>query len=199
MAKNYLLQFGSGNPANKAGLAPTFIVFKTTPGGTDATPPGITQLPIATGLYYFTYGPTNSISFVVDGATTGLSSQERYISGLLDPIDAVDEQLTAVNATMISNFVTIGTTLVAIGNSLSVLGGSFVNFGALLGTTGSTFGGISVEPTTIFGYLKRSQEFMEGNSTFTKASGFWNIYSRGSSNLLATKTLADTSTQVTKV
>ncbi len=173
---NYLIQFGTGLPSAFTGLTPTFLTFKTIPGGTNVTPPGITEIPTSTGLYYFNYAATNSIVFTVDGFTTGLSSSSRYISGEISALDEVDVQIAA-----------LGVTVTSIGNSLG-----------LIGSLGSTFGGLTTNPGTIFGYLKRAQEFNEGNSNFTKASGAWDIYSRGSSTLLATKTLADTASQVTK-
>lgn len=186
---NYLLQFGTGNPSSYSGLAPTFITFKTIPGGTNVTPPpGITEIPTATGLYYFTFGATTSVIFTVDGATTGLSDPIRYISGEVSALDQLDVNLAAQ-----------GATLVAIGNSLSVFGSSFASLNALIGTSASSFGDSTTNPGTVFGFLKRLQEFNEGNATFTKSSGFWSIYSRGSSYLLAQKTLADTATNVTKL
>lgn len=188
MAKNYLVVFGSGSPATNTGLAPTFTVFKTTPGGVNATPPGITEIPTATGLYYFTYGPTNTIGFVIDGATTGLSSSNRYVPGVLDPLDAVDEQLTALGSTILMG-------MTSTGNSL-LFGISSID--ARLGATTSSFGATSTDPGTVFGYLKRAQEFDEGNSTFNKSSGVWSIFSRGSSTQIASKTLADSAGTVTK-
>lgn len=157
--KNYLVIFGSGNPTAVTGLTPTFLVFKTTPGGTNATPPGITEIPTSTGLYYFTYGPTNSISFVIDGGSSLSSSAVRFIPGLLDPIDAVDESI---------------------------------------GTTESSFGSTSTDPTTLYGYLKRAQEVSEGDASFDKSTSIWSVSSRGSSTLLFTKELDNTSSGVDK-
>lgn len=165
MAKNYTVAFGSGNPASNTGLTPTFTVFKTTATGTNATPPGITEIPSSTGLYYFTYGPTNAISFVIDGGSA-LSSLARYVVGQLDPADAVDEGIS----TMLSE----------------------------IGTTASSFGTTATDPATLYGYLKRLQEFNEGNQTFDKSTSAWAIYSRGSSTMLASKTLNDSSGNVTR-
>lgn len=156
--KNYLLIFGNGNPSGNSGLSPTLTVFKTTPGGTNVTPPGITQVPTSTGLFYFSYGPTNSISFVADGGST-LSATARYISGLLDPSDAVDE---------------------------------------LIGTTASSFGTTAVDPTDLFGYVKRLQELQEGNASFDKTTSVWTIYSRGSSTLLRSKSFSDSTSTISK-
>ena len=186
---NYLLQFGTGNPSSFSGLAPTFITFKTIPGGTNVTPPpGITEIPTATGLYYFTFGATTSVVFTVDGATSGLSDPVRYISGEVSALDQLDVNLAAQ-----------GSTLVAIGNTLAAMGSSFAPFLSLIGTTTSSFGDSTTDPLTVFGYLRRLQEFNEGNANFTKSSGFWSIYSRGSSYLLAQKTIADTASNVTKL
>lgn len=210
MAKNYLVVFGSGSPATNTGLAPTFTVFKTTPGGTNATPPGITEIPTATGLYYFTYGPTNTIGFVIDGATTGLSSSNRYVPGVLDPADAIDEQLSQVGSSMIAGFTYLGSSimlgLTGLGQSLAFgftsIGQSlifgFTSIDAKIGATTSSFGTTSTDPGTVFGYLKRALEFNEGNSTFAKSSGVWSILSRGSSTQIASKTLADSAGTVTK-
>lgn len=196
MAKNFLLQFGTGLPSLNTGLAPTFSVFRVIPGGGATTPPGITELPTTTGLFYFTYGMSagsNAIAFVVDGFTSALGSA-RYIAGELDPSQFVDEQLTAQ-----------GTTLVAIGNSLTALGNSF-GFGssllAVIGSTASSFGTTAADPATVFGFLKRLQEFNEGNSNFAKTSGVWDIYARGNavgaSTQLIQKTLTDSGSIVTK-
>lgn len=156
--KTYFLAFGSGNPTSNTGLAPTFTVFKTAGGSLVSGAPGITELPTSTGLYYFTYGPTSPIVFLIDGGSA-LSTSIRYIPGALDPIQSVDEKV---------------------------------------GTSADSFGSTSVDPTTIFGYVKRGQEFNEGNSTFTKSTGVWDILSRGSSTMLIEKTLTDTTGTVTK-
>lgn len=159
MAKNFLISFGSGNPATFTGLTPTFTVFKVLPAGGATTPPGITEVPSSTGLYYFTYSPLSAIAFVIDGGSA-LNSTIRYISSALDPIQAVDEAI---------------------------------------GATTSSFGGTATDPATLYGYLKRLQEFNEGNATFTKSSGVWDIYSRGSSTLLIEKVLTNATATTTKV
>lgn len=70
----------------------------------------------------------------------------------------------------------------------------------VLGSTASSFGSTSADPSTVMGYVKRNQEWNEGNSTFGKSSGVWNVSSRGSSTLLAQKTVTDSAgaTNVTK-
>ncbi len=68
-----------------------------------------------------------------------------------------------------------------------------------VGWTGSGFGSTSSDPGDIFGMVKRNQENFEGNATFLKSSGVWNIFSRGSSTLLSVKTLTQDTTGVTKL
>jgi hypothetical protein len=157
MSKSYYLKFGTGDPADKTGLSPTFVIFSA--GGlTSVVAPGITETPAASGLYRFDYGPTLSILFKADGGAA-LASGDRYIIGSLDPIQAVDEKV---------------------------------------GTVNDSFGSTSVDPTTVLGYVKRNLEFHEGNAIFTKATGLWDIYSRGSSTLLKEKALTNTTTSATK-
>lgn len=67
-----------------------------------------------------------------------------------------------------------------------------------IGTTSDSFGSTAVDPSTVIGYLKRNQEFSEGNAVFTKSSGLWDIYSRGSSTLLREKALTNTTSSATK-
>ena len=68
----------------------------------------------------------------------------------------------------------------------------------VVGTVSDSFGSTSTDPTTVLGYLKRDQEFNEGNAVFDKATGVWSIYSRGSSTLIQTKTLTNDTTSATK-
>jgi hypothetical protein len=67
-----------------------------------------------------------------------------------------------------------------------------------VGFTTDSFGSTSADPSTLLGYAKRQQEFNEGNAVFTKATGIWDVYSRGSSTLLAEKTLTNTTTAAGK-
>lgn len=102
----------------------------------------------------------------------------------------------------------LGTTNVAIGTSITAQAVTILSYLptlsavnatiiGLIGTAASAIGSTSVDPTDLFGYLKRAQEFREGNQTFSKTSGVWSISSRGNT-LLATKTLSNSSTTVTK-
>jgi len=158
VAKLYWFKFGSGDPATRAGLSPTFILF-VNPEGATLVPPGITE-PGGHGLYQFQYGATQGMGFVLDGATTGLIDSERYLSGNVDPVDGIDEQI---------------------------------------GTTGDSFGTTATDPSTVLGFLKRSQEISEGDNLYTKSSGKWQLFNRGSTTLLREKTIADGSASITKL
>lgn len=174
MSKQYVLRFGTSNPNTYVGLTPTFTSFVSILAGTSLAPPGITSLAAAgsTGLYYFTYGPSLAISFIVDGGSS-LNPNERFITGILDPIQAVNEQCDVI----IAQGVTIT---------------------ANIGTTASSFGATNVDPSTLYGYLKRLQEWNEGDASFNKSTGQWEISSRGASTLLRVKTLTNATSLVTK-
>lgn len=156
--KTYGVVFGGGDPRLNSGLSPTFLLFYRADTGVTLAPPGITEIFVGSGQYRFQYGPTIPIFFLIDGGAA-LAASSRYVSGDLDPIQAVDEQV---------------------------------------GMPDASIGSTSVDPTSLFGYAKRNQEFLEGNQVYLKATGVWNIYSRGSSTLLATKTLTNDTTDVTR-
>lgn len=67
------------------------------------------------------------------------------------------------------------------------------------GYTGSGIGSTSVDPSDLFGAIKRRQEFQEGPQTFIKSSGIWDVYSRGASTLLVQKTLTSSVSGVTAI
>lgn len=95
MAKQYWLKFGSGSPAPFTGLTPTFTIFSA--AGLTALPaPGITEMPSGSGLYSFMYAPTLSIVFTADGGAA-LSSSDRYITSVLDPIQTVDQKVGTID------------------------------------------------------------------------------------------------------
>lgn len=211
--RDYFAVFGSGNPATKTGLAPTFITFVTS-SGANGTPPAISE-PGAKGIYKFSYDASATlIAFVLDGATTGLATSDRYVVGVLDPQDTFGVTLNAIGLSLTgfantaialgSTGVALGTTAVALGNTSVALGTTGVAIGTTalsylggIGTPASAIGSTSVNPTDLFGFLRRAQEFMEGNQTYTKATGALQFYSRGNT-LIAQKTVSDTSTQTTK-
>lgn len=215
--KTYILRFGFGDPRTYTGLAPTMLIFADNAGATIA-PPAITEALAGSGIYKFSYGTTVPISFLADAATTSPGPQGRYVVGSLDPADRADEYgttLVAIGTTNVALGITavaLGTTAVALGITNVALGTSAVALGTTilangtslnvvvtgLGSTASSFGTSSADPVDLFGYMKRILENLEGNQTFTKPSGSLAIYSRGSSTLLTTKTIANSVSLVTK-
>lgn len=158
MSVDYFLVFGQGDPSQNSGLAPTFTVFQN-PSGGSTTPPSISELN-STGIYTFNYAPKGPIAFVVDGATTGLASSDRYIRGALDLGDE--------------------------NNNL--------NFGSISDSIGDD----STDPTTLFGFILRIREWLEGDSTYNKANGQWAVKERSGVTTLQTKTIVDNGSTVTK-
>jgi len=65
-----------------------------------------------------------------------------------------------------------------------------------IGTVADTIGTTNVDPTTIFGYEKRAQEFFEGDKVYTKATGVWQNNTRGGT-LIVQKQLTNTTSQAT--
>lgn len=66
-----------------------------------------------------------------------------------------------------------------------------------------SFGSTLSDPTTIAGYCRRNLEFNEGDKIYTKATGLWDVYSRGATEglsggtLLREKVLTNTVTSAT--
>lgn len=65
-----------------------------------------------------------------------------------------------------------------------------------IGTVADSIGTINVDPTTLFGYEKRAQEFFEGDKVYTKATGVWQNNTRGGT-LIVQKQLTNTTSQAT--
>ena len=209
--KTYWLKFGPTSAADYTGLFPTFTIFNSL-GITALAAPGITEIPAASGLYRFQYDPSTSIVFQCDGGAT-LATNLRYINGSLGPNDKVDEDLAilgssvaalsstqlAIGSSLNALSVGLGSSVSALGETLSGVGGTVFAVNGALGTTASSFGNTAMDPDTVFGAVKRIQEILEGNATFSKSDGTWNIYSRGSSTLLRVKSLTDGQTSATKV
>ncbi len=192
MSKQYVVQFAvPGAPSLLAGFSPTFLQFRVVPGGGSTTPPGITEIPTSTGLFYFTYDPVSPIAFVIDGGAS-LQLSARYIAGSLDPVQKVDEQLTGQGNTLRA----IGSSLIALGNTILAQGSTSGAVGAIIGGLADSFGTTLTDPTTVFGYLKRLQENLEGNNVFTKSSGVWQVWSRGTTYVLGASTYPGASTQI---
>lgn len=213
---SYYLRFGADAPSNHSGLSPTFISFRNASGGA-TTAPAIAEVS-TTGIYTFAYEPFGSINFVVDGNTSGLGSTDRYVAGALDVIDkstqlfAYGDTLTALGATLVAlgttsvalgtTSVALGTTSVAIGTTLTGYGVSLYALGlsnaALIGNTTSLIGDNSTAPTSVFGFLKRTREWLEGDSTYTKATGVLQNYDISGATLLSQVTIDDSGPTVTR-
>lgn len=158
MAKTYGLVFTTSDPRTTTGLTPTLIQFWDMATGGTLPPPGITELFVGSGVYQFSYAATGPVYFLADGGSI-VADTDRYLEGILDPIQSVDERL---------------------------------------GTVADSFGSTSVDPTTVLGYLKRLQEWLEGNANFAKSTGTWQVFSRGSSTMLQQKALTNTTSSATK-
>jgi len=92
--KYYLLRFGSDNPTSFSGLSPTFTLFEMGPTlpWASVTSPGISEISTGSGLYTFAYNATLPVAFTVDGGAA-LAASSRYIVGILDPIQSVDQKV----------------------------------------------------------------------------------------------------------
>lgn len=114
---------------------------------------------------------------------------------------AFGQTLVALGSTNSANISGIGSTLVGIGNTQFAFGQSLVSLGTtlsgVLGTSASSIGSTSIDPTTAMGFLMRAQELAEGNNTYTKATGILDLFTRGGT-LLREKTIADSTIQTTK-
>lgn len=210
------VSFSQSNPSTYPSLAPTLVTFMNMLDGTTIAGPGVTQL-AGTGIYMFAHQTSTPFYFKMDAITTSTAS-DRYVYGVLGPIQQVDIQLTQLATTLASynssagaNFSTLtaysvsltatSSTLVAIGTTtISLIGTGTTNSAEILlriGTTASSYGTTTTDPGDLYGFLKRNQEFLEGDQTFSKTSGVWNISTRGGT-LIQTKTLSQTSSQVSK-
>lgn len=196
--KTYTVRFNSGNPTLVTGLNPTLPYFSVANTGQTLVGPTISEINSGWGIYQFQWGTTTPIAFLADGATSSLGSN-RYVTGQLDPSDRSDEYGTTLVAIGTSNIalgttnVALGTTNVAIGTSiLSAVGGSALNsLVTLIGSTLSSFGDSVTDPNTLFGYLRRNMELMEGQQNYLKGAGSWNMYDRSGATLLRTRTIAN--------
>jgi hypothetical protein len=198
-AKVYFLKFGSGDPRPNTGLAPTFLQFYDSSGQTLA-PPSITEVKYggatASGVYGFSYligqSTINSIYFLaysVTAVSSGITS-DRYITGVLDPVLAIDQAIGISSINM-------GFTLIGIGSSLN----SILPLNAAIGSTASSFGTQSSDPVTIFGFVKRIQELLEGDQVYQASGGTFLMYNRGAAGtttLLRAKSLVNSGSAVTK-
>lgn len=110
-------------PVTSTGLSlssASFLVFKKTSDGsspTNAAPSTITE--IGHGLYKFTYTPAEDVVFVLDGGATITSASDRYVRGVLSPMDERLDATVSTRATQTSVDAvqaTASTTQTAVGN-----------------------------------------------------------------------------------
>lgn len=146
---------------------------------------------------------TSALGSTVSGIAATLVAQGSTVVGIGTTLVAQGSTVVGIGTTLIAQGATIvgiGTTLIAEGSTLLAIGNTLaaVNF-AGIGSTASTFGSTSADPDSLFGYLKRIQELIEGNQDFNKSTGAWEMWSRGSSTMLRLKTLTNSTTGVTKV
>ena len=205
--KTYLLKWGSGDPRPNTGMTPTFLQFFDSTGQTYA-PPSIAEVKYggstATGIYGFSYAigistlnPIYFLAYSVTTVSSGLTS-DQYITGVLDPVLAIDQAIGITTINLGSTVLGIGITLLAIGTTLP----SIMAFNSsFIGSTASSFGTTGVDPTTVFGYLKRLQELLEGDQVFSAAGGTFLMYNRGAlgtTTLLRSKLISNSGSSVTK-
>lgn len=136
------------------------------------------------------------VSLSAQGTTLG------YLGIMGGSLSVMGASLAVMGSSLSAQGVTIGAigvSVAAMGTTLSGIGTSFVAGSSLIGSASDSFGTSSVDPTTLFGFMKRIQELQEGDSIYTKATGVWAIYNRGSTTVLRQKTITDSATQVTKV
>lgn len=147
---------------------------------------------VAFGLTLFGQGSTN-LGF---GATNFALNTLNFAQGV--SMIALGTTTVALGTTGVA----LGVTGLAVDNLILAQGVTNFAVGislyALIGTSADSFGTTAVDPSTLFGFLKRNQEFWEGNQTYAKATGLFDFYNRGSSTLLREKTISDSSSSTTK-
>ncbi len=185
---------GSLDPADRADEYGTSLVAL----GTSNIALGTTNM--ALGTSNIAIGTTN-IAFGTSNFALGTSNIALGMTSV-----AIGTSIYALEQTLGSTLVAIGNTSIALGitnvaisTSLSATSVTITVAVAGVGAISSTFGGSGSDPIDLFGYMKRIQENLEGNETFTKTTGALQIYSRGSSALLITKTITNGTSTVTKV
>lgn len=67
-----------------------------------------------------------------------------------------------------------------------------------IGATTDGIGDSSTDPTTLYGFLKRVENYLEGQSIYTKSSGVLQSYDKTGATLLVSRTISDAGSTVTK-
>lgn len=140
---------------------------------------------IAIGTTLFGQGATN-LAF---GATNVALGTSNFAQG---------STMLGYGVSIYAEVQAIGVTLSGIGITVSGFGGSLGTLMALIGSTTSSFGDVSTQPVTLFGFLRRVTENLEGDSQYVKVSGIWTIMDSAASVTLAVKTITNSATMVVK-
>lgn len=150
---------------------------------------------VALGTSNIALGTTN---FALGTTAVAIGTSSIALGTTAVAIGTSNIALGTTNIALGTSNVALGTSNFAANTTLLAMGTSNAYIIASIGSSNSSFGTNTTDPTDLFGYLKRVQELLEGNNTYTKSTGVLDIYSRGSSQLLREKTFANNSTQVTK-
>jgi hypothetical protein len=145
-----------------------------------------------------TFGTSlNAIGVSILAIGASLNAQGNTIAVIGGSMSVMGASLSAMGFTLTG----IGNTVLGIGNTIFAIGAStsVLALASQIGTAADSFGTDTVDPTSLFGFMKRIQEIQEGDSNYAKGTGVWSIYNRGSSTLLRSKTIADAATTVTKL
>lgn len=143
---------------------------------------------------------TSGIGVTLSGVGVTLFGVGSTVFGIGSTLFGMGNTLFSVGSTLTqigTNQTNMGTTLVYIGDQVGGIGTSFGFISGLLGDPTSSYG-TTVPPTTVFGFLRRSQEFWEGDETYTKASGVLDFYDQGGTLLLRSKQITDDIDETTK-
>ncbi len=66
-----------------------------------------------------------------------------------------------------------------------------------LGFTDDTYG-TTAAPATVYGFVKRINELWQADASFSKTTGLWAQYAKGTSTMLFQKTFANSTASVVK-
>lgn len=187
---------GTTNIALDTNIGTTLVAIGNTAIalGTTNIAYGVTVVAIGTTL---TAGQINLGSTLVaigNTAITGIGNQGSTLVAIGNTAISIGTTNVALGTTNVA----IGTTITAIATSLMALSTSLNVVIAGIGSTASSFGTDIADPVDLFGYLKRIQENLEGNQSFVKLAGALSIYSRNSSQLIASKTITNSASTVIK-
>lgn len=158
---------------------------------------GVTN--IALGTTAVAIGTTN-IGYGVTNLAVGTTNFALGTSGVALGVSNLAQGLTMLGygVSIYAQVQSMGVSLTAIGDSLAGIGLSLSIFIPSIGSTASSFGDSTTDPSTLFGYLKRIQENLEGDSQYVKVTGLWTILDRTSGTTLAQKTITNNATLVIK-